>query len=440
MTVSADVLVDNEVSNSTLHSAVGKAKRRFLWFLVLFYCVAVVDRVNVSFAALTMNRALGLTAAAFGFGASLFLIGSIFFEVPSNIMMARFGARKWLARIGITWGLLTMVMAYIPGERSFYVVRFLIGAAEAGAYPGILLYIATWFPKAYRAEINALFLLSIPLTNGISSPLAAAVMTLDGHMLLAGWQWLFLIEGLFSISVGVVAYFFLTDRPSQATWLPEAERTALVDALAAEQANLDASAKSTLRETLTSGPVWLLGAMYSGLGVSLVTAAFWMPQILKASGLPNTEIGYAVAFTFAVGAVAMVIWGRHSDKTGERFAHTAFPAFVAALGWLLTAFSGQPMFLIAALSVVTIGHFSSSAAMWTIPPRYLSGIGATAAGFAMVTTISHVTSALGLSIIGIVKDATGGFRVGLIVVSLYMLVTPLCVLLLKVLYRSKAND
>src|SRR6185437_2377595 len=208
MTVSADVLVDNEVSNSTLHSAVGKAKRRFLWFLVLFYCVAVVDRVNVSFAALTMNRALGLTAAAFGFGASLFLIGSIFFEVPSNIMMARFGARKWLARIGITWGLLTMVMAYIPGERSFYVVRFLIGAAEAGAYPGILLYIATWFPKAYRAEINALFLLSIPLTNGISSPLAAAVMTLDGHMLLAGWQWLFLIEGLFSISVGVVAYFF----------------------------------------------------------------------------------------------------------------------------------------------------------------------------------------------------------------------------------------
>lgn len=440
MALSAELLVDNGTPSAALHAAVGKAKRRFLWFLILFYGVAVLDRVNVSFAALTMNRALGLSAAAFGFGASLFLVGSIFFEVPSNMMMARFGARKWLARIGITWGLLTTVMAFIPGEKTFYILRFLIGAAEAGAFPGILLYIATWFPRAYRAEINAVFLLSIPLTNAISSPLAAAVMTLDGQMFLAGWQWLFLIEGLGSTLVGAAAFFFLADRPSQATWLAETERAALVKKLAEEQANLDASAKSTLRETLTSGPIWLLGAMYSGLGVSLVTAAFWMPQIIKVSGLPNTQIGYAVAFTFFVGALAMVFWGRHSDKTGERFFHTAFPAIVAAFGWALTAFTSEPLYLIASLSIVTIGHFSSSAAMWTIPPRYLSGVGAAAAGFAMVTTISHVTSALGLSLIGIVRDATGGFRVGLLVVSLCVLITPLCVFLLKVLYGAKAKD
>lgn len=440
MTANAEILAEAGTSDSSLERAVSKAKRRFLWFLVLLYCVAVIDRVNVSFAALTMNHALGLSSAAFGFGGSLFFIGSIFFELPSNMMMARFGARKWLARIGITWGLLTAVMAFVPGETSFYIVRFLIGAAEAGAFPGILLYIATWFPKARRAEINALFLLSIPLTNAVSSPLAVGVMTLDGWLSLAGWQWLFLIEGIGSALVGLGAYFYLTDRPSEATWLAEDERVALIRTLKEEQANLGAIARSTLAETLTSGPMWLLAFMYSGLGLSLTTAAFWMPQIIKVSGLPNAQVGYAVAFTFFIGAVAMVIWGRRSDKTGERLFHTAFPAVVAALGWALTALAKEPVFLIAALSVVTIGHFASSAAMWTIPPRYLAGVGATAAGFAMITTISHVTSAAGASIIGLIKNSTGGFYFGLLTVACYVLVTPLCVVLLQSLYKAKPKD
>jgi ACS family tartrate transporter-like MFS transporter len=232
----------------------------------------------------------------------------------------------------------------------------------------------------------------------------------------------------------------LTDHPFQAAWLSEPERSALVETLAEEQNNLDAGARSTLIEIVKSGPIWILGLMYSGLGLSLVTAAFWMPQIIKAAGWNNTQVSYAVAFTFFAGAIAMVLWGRHSDKTGERFFHTAFPAVVAALGWALTAFAHNSWLLIAALSVVTIGHFSSSAAMWTIPPRYQTGIKGAAAGFGMISAIAHVSSALGLSLVGYVKDATGGFQYGLLAVSLYVLITPLSVFLLKTLYKASAID
>jgi MFS transporter, ACS family, tartrate transporter len=431
--MSSDTLsttVETALADAPLERAISKAKRRLVWFVVLLYCVAVLDRVNVGFAALTMNKAVGLSAAAFGFGASLFVAGNFIFEVPSNIMLGRVGARRWLARIGVTWGLLTMIMSIIPGERSFYVVRFLVGAAEAGAFPGIMLFLSSWFPKAHRAQLNALFLLSIPITNAVSAPLAATLMSLDGWMHLAGWQWLFVIEGLGSILVGAATFLFLTDRPAEAAWLSEAERHALQDALAEEHQSSEVKPTSTIRGALLSVPVILLGLTYSGINLSMVTAAFWMPQIVKAAGLPTAEVGYAVALAFTLGAVAMVFWGRHSDRTSERFYHTIIPALVGVAGWCLAAVAKDPVFLIAALSLATIGHFSSGAVLWAIPSRYLSGIGA-AAGFATVTTIAHVVSALGLSAIGIVKDSTGGFQDALLLVGGCFLITPLGMIALQ---------
>jgi MFS transporter, ACS family, tartrate transporter len=430
--MSSDTLstVETALAEAPLDTAISKAKRRLVWFVVLLYCVAVLDRVNVGFAALTMNKAVGLSAAAFGFGASLFVAGNFIFEVPSNIMLGRVGARRWLARIGVTWGLLTMIMSAIPGERSFYVVRFLVGAAEAGAFPGIMLFLSSWFPKAHRAQLNALFLLSIPITNAVSAPLAATLMSLDGWLHLAGWQWLFVIEGLGSILVGAATFLFLTDRPAEASWLSEAERNALQDALAEEHKDSEVPQTSTIRGALLSVPVILLGLTYSGINLSMVTAAFWMPQIVKAAGLPTAEVGYAVALAFALGAVAMVFWGRRSDRTSERFYHTIIPALVGVAGWCLAAVAKDPVFLIAALSLATIGHFSSGAVLWAIPSRYLSGIGA-AAGFATVTTIAHVVSALGLSTIGIVKDSTGGFQNALLLVGVCFLITPLGMIALQ---------
>jgi MFS transporter, ACS family, tartrate transporter len=426
------------LADTPLDSAVRKAKRRLVWFVVLLYCVATLDRVNIGFAALTMNKALGLSSAAFGFGASLFVAGSIVFELPSNIMLGRVGARRWLARIGVTWGLLTAIMSMIPGERSFYIVRFLIGAAEAGAFPGIILFLSSWFPRAHRAQLNALFLLSIPITNAVSAPLAAALMSLDGRMLLAGWQWLFLIEGVGSVLVGVAAFIFLTDRPAEAAWLSEPERHALVNALREENESAGPRRNATILGALTSGPVLLLGLIYSGINLSMVTAAFWFPQIFKTTGLPTTEVGWAVAVTFTLGAIAMIVWGRRSDRSGERFFHTAIPALIAVVGWCLAAFIRDPVFLIVALSLATTGYFSAAAVLWAIPPRYLSGIGA-AAGFAVVTTIAHVISAAGLSVIGMVKDSTGGFRDALLLVGLYLLVTPIGIFALRQ-WQQKRTD
>jgi ACS family tartrate transporter-like MFS transporter len=435
--MSSDTLstVETALADAPLDSAIAKAKRRLVWFVVLLYCVAVLDRVNVGFAALTMNKAVGLSAAAFGFGASLFVAGNFIFEIPSNIMLGRVGARRWLARIGVTWGLLTMIMSIIPGERSFYVVRFLVGAAEAGAFPGIMLFLSSWFPKAHRAHLNALFLLSIPITNAVSAPLAATLMSLDGWMHLAGWQWLFVIEGLGSILVGAATFLFLTDRPADAAWLSEKERNALQDALAEEHRDSETQQTSTIRGALLSVPVILLGLTYSGINLSMVTAAFWMPQIVKAAGLPTTQVGYAVALAFALGAVAMVFWGRRSDRTRERFYHTIIPALVGVAGWCLAAVAKDPVLLIAALSLATIGHFSSGAVLWAIPSQYLSGIGA-AAGFATVTTIAHVVSALGLSAIGIVKDSTGGFQDALLLVGVCFLITPIGMIALQLWHKK----
>jgi ACS family tartrate transporter-like MFS transporter len=254
-------------------------------------------------------------------------------------------------------------------------------------------------------------------------------------MHLAGWQWLFVIEGLGSILVGAATFLFLTDRPADAAWLSEKERNALQDALAEEHRDSETQQTSTIRGALLSVPVILLGLTYSGINLSMVTAAFWMPQIVKAAGLPTTQVGYAVALAFALGAVAMVFWGRRSDRTRERFYHTIIPALVGVAGWCLAAVAKDPVLLIAALSLATIGHFSSGAVLWAIPSQYLSGIGA-AAGFATVTTIAHVVSALGLSAIGIVKDSTGGFQDALLLVGVCFLITPIGMIALQLWHKK----
>jgi ACS family tartrate transporter-like MFS transporter len=395
--------------------------------------------VNIGFAALTMNKDLSLSPAAFGFGAGLFLLGIIMCEVPSNIMLGKFGARRWLARIAVSWGLLTMLMSMIQGERSFYIVRFLIGAAEAGAFPGIVVYLSSWFPKSHRARLNALFLLSIPLTNAVSSPIAAALMTLDGHFNLAGWQWLFLIEGTASVLFGILVWFVLVDRPADAKWLSQAEKDALTNALMEEQQKAKSVKAATLWATFTSIPVILLGLMYSGVNVSMTVSAFWVPQIVKTSGLSTWLVSFGSAITFTAGAIAMIIWGRHSDRTGERTLHTVIPALVATAGWCLAAYAKDPVTLISGLSLAAVGHFSATAVLWAFPPNFLSRAMAPA-GTATITAMAHIASALGTPMLGSIKNSTGSFRYGMLVVGAYLLITPITALILKSKYQRDTRS
>ncbi len=369
--------------------------------------------MNVGFAALHMNADLGFSPAVFGFGAGIFFLGYIVFEIPSNLALQRFGARIWIARIMISWGLIACAMALVRGETSFYVLRLLLGIAEAGFFPGIILYLTYWFPAGTRARIIALFMASVPLATVFGGPISGVLLQMHGFAGLAGWQWLFIIEGAPAVLLGVLALFVLTDKPDKAAWLSENERRALTETLASEAANTKAVGYADLRQALTRPRVLALGVLYFLMVTGLYGIGFWMPQVLATFGLDPLHVGFLTAIPYLFAAIAMVLWGRHSDKTGERRWHIALPLLLAACAFAWSAYSGPLLPTMIALSLATLGFYAAFGPFWSLPTALLTGTGA-AAGIALVNSMGNAAGFTGPYIVGLLKQATGSFSAALL--------------------------
>jgi ACS family tartrate transporter-like MFS transporter len=418
--VASSVLPPHSTTASLEDVTMRAVTRRLVPFLFLLYVVCFLDRVNVGFAALQMNRDLGLSAAAYGLGAGILFLGYALFEIPSNVILARMGARRWIARIAVTWGLLSSAMMFVEGPRSFYVLRFLLGVAEAGFFPGIIFYLGTWFPAARRAWAISWFMTAIPMSAVIGGPVSGALLSLNGRLGLAGWQWLFLLEGLPSVLLGVVAYFYLTDRPADASWLDPAQRAWLTRTLGAEQARNADRHRIGLREALAHGVVWQLGLVYALGGMGTYGLALWLPQIVK--GLTDASdfgVGVITGAASVLGVVAMVLVARHSDRTGERCAHVAACGLVAALGFLVSAYIDEPLLALVALGLAAAGTNGRFGPFWALPPVFLRDEAA-AGGIALINSLGALAGFAAPYAIGIVRDRTGSFRGGLILLALTM--------------------
>jgi len=396
---------------------IAKVTGRLVPLLIVCCFVAYLDRVNVGFAALTMNQDLGLSQTAFGFGAGIFFIAYFLFEVPSNLLLERFGARKWIARIMLSWGILSGLMAFIPAigratglgnEYSFYLVRVLLGAAEAGFFPGIIFYLTLWFPTEYRARIVGYFMAAIPLSTVIGAPISGMLLYLHGGLGLAGWQWLFVIEAVPAIILACVVFFYLTDRPSDARWLAADERMWLAQRLESEQRQRQAVRDYTVAESLVNPRVIGLSLVYFGAVATNYGLSFFLPQIVKAFGL-NTFLTTVVSATpYVVGVVGMVWWGRRSDRMAERRFHTAFPLFVAAAGIAVSTALDDPTLKMISLCLAGFGIFACLPVFWTLPTAFLSGAAA-AAGIAVINSIGNLAGFAGPFAMGWIKDHTGSY-------------------------------
>jgi D-galactonate transporter len=392
----------------------GKVVWRLVPFLMLCYFIAYLDRVNVGFAGPSMIKDLDFSQTVFGAGAGIFFLAYFFFEVPSNLALDRFGARKWIARIMFSWGLISGAMAFVTGEFSFYVVRVLLGIAEAGFFPGIIFYLTLWFPAAYRARIIGWFMFAIPISTVIGAPISGLVLGLDGVAGLRGWQWLFIVEAIPSLILAVAVWFYLTDRPADAHWLAPEERQWLTERLAAEQRNRESFVRLDVLQSLLNPRVLLLGIVYLGVVTPNYGITFFLPQIIKAfGGLSNLQVGLINAFPYAVGAIAMVLWSGHSDSVHERVWHTVIPALMIAIGFVAAALLTNPYLKMLAIAVAAFGIFSVLPVFWTLPTAFLSG-SAAAAGIAAVNSIGNLGGYFGPQVFGILKDATQSDFAGLI--------------------------
>jgi len=409
-------------------SAIAKATRRLIPFLCLCYAVNFLDRVNVGFAALAMNEDLGFTPSMFGAGAGIFFVGYILFEIPSNLALQRFGARIWIARIMISWGLIAAAMALVNSETSFYAMRFLLGVAEAGFFPGIILYLTYWFPARERARIVSLFMAAVPLATVVGGPVSGALLELHGLGGLKGWQWLFIVEGLPAVLLGVIALKFLTDRPEDADWLTKSERKALASTLAAEAKATRKIGYAGLGQALTRPRVLVLGILYFCLVVGLYGIGFWMPQVIQTFGLAPLKIGFLTAIPYFFAAIAMVMWGAHSDRTGERIWHVALPLLLAGAAFAWSAYTGPLSLTMVALTFATLGIYAAIGTFWSLPTAILTGTGA-AAGLALVNSMGNLGGLAGPSIVGVIKQATGSFTAALLFLAGALLLAALIALL-----------
>jgi ACS family tartrate transporter-like MFS transporter len=400
--------IELEVTGATiLPGTLRKLTSRLIPFLILLFVMSYLDRANVGFAAFQMNFDLGLTASQFGFGSGVFFLGYCLFEVPSNLFLARFGARRWIARIMISWGLLAAALALARGPVSFAVLRFLLGVAEAGFYPGIVYYLSCWYPAALRARAIAAFLVAIPLSGVIGGPLSAALLGLDGLLGMRGWQWLFVLEGLPAALLGLSVLRYLPDKPQDARWLSEQESTALCSLLAAESAAAGAR-QPHIGKSLLHPMIWLLGVMLFLVNVGFFGYVIWSPQIIKSLlNASNWTVGLVSAAISVLMAVAMIWNGAHSDRAGERRGHILVPLLVVATGFFAAA-QLPAVAAICALALIPIGIGSIYGPAWSMPSSLLSGAGA-AAGLGLMGTIANFGGFFGPYLIGFLKDRTGGY-------------------------------
>jgi MFS transporter, ACS family, tartrate transporter len=409
---------------------VGKVSSRLVPFLIVCYFVAYLDRVNVSFAALTMNEDVGLSASAFGFGAGIFFLAYFLFEVPSNLFLERFGARKWIARIMFTWGLLSGAMAFVAGEYSFFVLRALLGVAEAGFFPGIIFYLTLWFPAVYRARIIGYFMAAIPLSTVVGAPMSGLLLGLDGVMGFKGWQWLFLVEAAPALVLAVVVYFYLPDRPTDAHWLLPDERAWLIGRLDEERRRRESVRHFSVTGALLNPKVLALSLVYFGCVAVNYGLSFFLPQIVKAFGVTNLQAGFISALPYAVGVVGIVWWGRRSDRLLERRFHLAFPLFLASAGIGLSTVFDDPTLKMTSFCVAGFGIFANLPVFWTFPTAFLSGAAA-AGGIAMINSIGNLAGFGGPYAMGRLKDVTGTYTIGLLSLSAVGLIATVIVLALR---------
>ncbi len=408
-----------------------KVTGRLVPFLILCYFVAYLDRVNVGFAGLTMRTDLGLSATAYGFASGIFFLAYFVFEVPSNLLLHRFGASKWIARIMFTWGLVSGANAFVVGETSFDVVRVLLGIAEAGFFPGIIFFLTLWFPAIYRARIVGWFMAAIPASSVIGAPVSSLLLYLDGVGGLKGWQWMFVVEAVPALILSAVVFFYLTDRPSDARWLADDERKWLVARLAAEERTRETRESLSVMQALFDPRVLTLSLVYFGAVATNYGIGFWMPQIVQAfGGLTKFQIGLITAVPYLVGTVSMVLWGQRSDRRMERKAHVAIPLFVAALGIAAAAVVDEPVLKMAGLTIAAFGVFSCLPVFWTLPAAFLSGPAA-AAGIAIINSLGNLSGFAGPYAMGWIKDTTGSFSGGLLLIAGLALVAMVAVLLLR---------
>jgi len=409
----ADAIASAPTLSVEERAVVRKAMWRLLPFLVLAYFIAYLDRVNVGFAALTMNADLAITATAYGHGAGIFFIAYFLFEVPSNFALKRFGARVWIARIMITWGIISVGMAFITGPTSFYVMRFLLGVAEAGFFPGMILYLTFWFPNSVRAGILGLFIIANPASTIVGAPLSTSLMELSLFGL-KGWQTMFILEGIPAILMGISVLYVLYDSPAKARWLSEREREVLENAVRRDEAR---STHRSLRDGLASPLVLWFSLLYATLMMGVYGFGLWAPQIIKELGsLTNQQVGLVLIIPYACATVAMVLWGRHSDRTGERTWHLALPAAVGTVGFLMGSFAESFYVAVIGYTLGAIGIYGCLPLFWSLPTAFLGGTAA-AGGIALINSIGNLSGYLGPSVIGKLKDVTQSYTAGMIVIA-----------------------
>ena len=396
-------------------ATIARVTWRLVPLLIAAYLIAYLDRVNVSFASIKMNADLGLSAAAYGFGAGIFFITYTIFEIPSNIILEKVGARRWIARIMLTWGLISGAMAFVTGEMSFYILRALLGVAEAGFFPGVVFYLSLWFPSQYRARISSYFMVAIPLSTVIGAPLSGLILGMDGALGFAGWQWLFLIEAAPAVVLSAVVLFFLTDRPAEAEWLDPGQRRWLQARMDAEK-NEFAGHHHGIGSALKSPKVLALGLVCFGAVVTNYGVSFFLPQIISGFGLSDLATGFVAALPYIVGAVGMVWWARRSDAHGERKVHTAIAIAVAVVSLAVSTLLSDPVLKMTAISIAGFGMFAYLGPFWAIPSTFLRGP-ALAAGIAAINSIANVAGFAGPYIVGYVKTLTGSFEGGLLAVA-----------------------
>jgi ACS family tartrate transporter-like MFS transporter len=396
-------------TDAAAQRAIHKAAWRLIPLLCVAYIISYIDRTNVGFAALTMNPDLGLTPEQFGFAAGMFFVGYCIFEIPSNVALQRFGARKWLARIMVTWGLAAAGTAFATGPISYSVIRFITGVAEAGFYPGAIFYIATWFPVAVRGRILAWFVVAVPLSSVISGPISTALLQMDGIYGLTGWQWLFIIEGLPACVMGAITLFVLADRPEEAHWLTDAEKQALRAQLDGEH---HSETKKDLWGALADPRVLVLSLAYFFFVTGSIGVNIWLPQILRPYGLTTLEIGFISAIPYIVGSIALILWSHFLDKSRKYVKHYVIGCAVSGIGFLASVMFDSLWLAVAGVSIAVIGMSGARPAIFCIPPRFLSGAAA-AGGIALINSFGNLGGFLGPYAIGWLRQTTGGFTAAL---------------------------
>ena len=409
-----------------------KLARRLIPFMFLLYIVAYLDRINVGFAALQLNQALNFDPAVFGMGAGIFFVGYFIFEVPSNLIMERVGARIWMARILMTWGIISSATMFVRGPWSFYTLRFLLGVAEAGFFPGMILYLTYWFPAEARGRAVARFMTATAIAGVIGGPVSGALLEMSGVAGLAGWQWLFLIEGLPAVILGFVTLMYLPDGPKSASWLSAGEKAWITSRLEEERQHVLQYGHHTLREAIGSSRVWNFSLIYFAIIMSFYGVSFWVPQIIQSfSGLSNLAVGFLSAVPYLAASLGMVLIGKNSDRTGERRWHVAISALAGAIGLIGAAFSKAPAVELLALAFAAVGIWGTLGPFWAMSSQFMSGTGA-AAGIALINSVGNLGGFLGPYMVGLVRSRTGSFSGALVTLALFPILGAVMTLAVRV--------